>query len=323
MNNDLSNAINDYLEEKDSDGYLYSGPILRELGDKLVKLIDHRSDRRKNVCLFLTTFGGDPNTAYRIGRALQANYGRGRTLAILGGYCKSAGTLLSLSADELSFGCFGELGPLDTQIDKPNEILGSESGLDLLQALNQLGEATFQSFEQQMMSIISHYQGTITTSVAAEIASSLTVGIFSPISAQIDPLRIGVVKRAIQIGLKYGERLASKNVRVGTVEKLVNDYPAHGFVIDQQEAEKLFFNVRGFDEGESLIYSMIDHVLRIPDKNGFVSDLRTDFLRTSSNDQGGEIPADQSSIGVDDAKSEFDQPGDQEGSSGDGAAEEG
>ena len=251
MPNDVSSAVNEYLDGKDADGFLYSGPINRNNADQLVKLIDRRPDRRKNVCLFITTFGGDPNAAYRIGRSLKVNYSTGEIVAILGGYCKSAGTLLALCANEIAFGCMGELGPLDTQIDKPNEILSAESGLDLLQALEQVKDSSFESFEQQMISIIRHSNGVITTKVAAEIASSLTVGIFNPISAQIDPLRLGVVKRAIEIGLAYGNRLKSDNVKPGTVKKLVHDYPAHGFVIDQSEAKDLFENVRSLDANEA------------------------------------------------------------------------
>jgi hypothetical protein len=147
MPNDLSSAVNDYLDGKDADGFLYSGPINRSNADRLVKLIDSRPERRKNACIFITTFGGDPNSAYRIGRALKANYSTGMILAVLCGYCKSAGTLLVLCADELAFSCLGELGPLDTQIDKPNEIIGAESGLDLIQALEQVTASTFESFE--------------------------------------------------------------------------------------------------------------------------------------------------------------------------------
>jgi hypothetical protein len=312
MANDLSSAVNQYLDDKNADGFLYSGTIDRDDADRLVMLIDRRPDRRKNVCLFITTYGGDPNAAYRIGRALKANYKEGKILAILGGYCKSAGTLLILCADELAFGCFGELGPLDTQIDKPNGIIASESGLDLFQTLKQISESTFDSFEQQMISIVRHYGSTITTKVAAEIASSLTVGIFSPISAQIDPLRIGVMKRAIQIGLKYGNRLASSSVRKGTVEKLVNEYPAHGFVIDQNEAGELFEQVRGFDQGEARIFEIIDSVLRIPGKKGIVSDLRTDFPNETPSTEQTDETADQSIIGVENAEPDVEQHSGQE-----------
>jgi hypothetical protein len=322
MANDLSSAVNEYLDSKNADGFLYSGPINRDNADRMVKLIDCRPERRKDVCLFVTTFGGDPNAAYRVGRALKANYRNGKILAVLGGYCKSAGTLLALCADELAFGCFGELGPLDTQIDKPNEILGAESGLDLFQALQQMNESSFESFEQQMISIIRHSSGAITTKVAAEIASSLTVGIFSPISAQVDPLRLGIARRAIQIGLAYGNRLKSENVKARTVEKLVNDYPAHGFVIDRNEATELFKNVRGFDDGETRIFEVIDHVLRIPvpDENGIVSDLRADFSPQPTAPDVTGLNANESIIGAEHAEPNLEQHDNPEEHGGDGTA---
>jgi len=323
MANDLSSLVNEYLDSKNADGFLYSGSINRSDADRLVKLIDCRTDRRKNVCLFITTFGGDPNAAYRIGRALKVNYRDGKILAILGGYCKSAGTLLVLCADEIAFGCLGELGPLDTQIDKPNEIASAESGLDLLKALEQVTESTFQSFEQQMIGIIRQSNGAITTKVAAEIASSLTVGIFDPIAAQIDPLRLGVVKRAIEIGLAYGNRLRSeKNVKQGTVKKLVHDYPAHGFVIDQSEARELFENVRGLDANEARLFDFWDFILRVPapDGNEFISDLRTIFSSQSAAPEHQEKDADESKIGVEDAERNHDHRGNQEEHSSVGAA---
>jgi hypothetical protein len=314
MPNDLASAVNEYLDSRDADGFLYSGPINRDSTDRLVKLIDGRPERRKNACLFITTFGGDPNAAYRIGRTFKKNYKNGIILAVLGGYCKSAGTLLALCADELAFGCFGELGPLDTQIDRPNEIVGADSGLDLFQALAQITESSFESFEQQMVGIIRHSSGAITTKVAAEIASSLTVGLFSPISAQVDPLRLGIARRATQIGQVYGTRLASKkNVKPGTVEKLVREYPAHGFVIDQEEARELFNNVRGFSEGETAIYENIDHVLRIPvpDENAIVSDLRSDFSSLPKTTDEVSNEADQGIIGDEHAESDVEQSSDQ------------
>jgi len=308
MPDDVASAVNEYLNTNAADGFLFSGPINRGNADQLVKLIDGRADRRKNVCLFISTFGGDPNAAYRIGRSLKINYASGKIVAIVAGYCKSAGSLLALCANEIAFGCMGELGPLDTQIDKPNEILSAESGLDLFQALEQVRDSSFESFEQQMLSIIRHSNGAITTKVAAEIASKLTVGIFNPISAQIDPLRLGVVKRAIEIGLAYGNRLASDNVKPGTVKKLVHDYPAHGFVIDKTEAKGLFNNVRSLDVQEERLAEFWDFILRVPapDGNEFIVDLRTLFSspQTAPGEQGEST--DDGTMGVEDAELGYD-----------------
>jgi hypothetical protein len=44
-----------------------------------------------------------------------------------------------------------------------------------------------------------------------------------------------------------------RNARVGAVNKLVNEYPANGIVIDQNEARDFFKNIRGFDKEEAAI----------------------------------------------------------------------
>lgn len=151
-----------------------------------------------------------------------------------------------------------------------------------------------------MINIIRHSGGAITTKVAMEIASSITVGLFSPISAQVDPLRLGIARRATEIGHVYGKRLASRNVKPRTVEKLVNDYPAHGFVIDQTEAKELFNNVRGLNEGEAAIFENIDQVLRIPvtDENALASDLRADFPQQALPVEDTETPTSQEASGA-------------------------
>jgi hypothetical protein len=125
-------------------------------------------------------------------------------------------------------------------------------------------------------------------------------------------LRLGVARRAIQIGLAYGNRLKSENVKPRTVDRLVNDYPAHGFVIDQNEAKELFKQVRGFDEGETSIFGIIDHVLRIPDENGIISDLLTDFSSGPPTPEGASEGVDQDSIGVEYAEPDIEQRGNQD-----------
>ncbi len=280
MEDESRQRILGYLREEDADAYLFSGPLARSTADKLVTLIDNRKERRPNACLLISTYGGDPNAAYRIGRILMNRYSKGFVRFFIGGYCKSAGTLLALSADELVFSCFGELGPLDTQIDRPNEIIGADSGLDIVQALDQITASAFDSFEQQMMNLIRRSGGAITTKVAAELATALTVGTMSPISAQVDPLRLGVARRANQIAMAYGQRLASKNVKSGTIERLANHYPVHGFVIDEGEARELFRIVRSSHENEKVLFEALEGFLRIPDEEGFISDLRTDLNDT-------------------------------------------
>jgi hypothetical protein len=120
MVEELNELLKSYLESQTADGYLFSGPISTRTADEVVSVIERQEDRRPNVCFFLTTGGGDPHCAYRIGRTLKRYYETGKIIFLFGGYCKSAGTLLALCASELVFSTFGELGPLERASDEGN-----------------------------------------------------------------------------------------------------------------------------------------------------------------------------------------------------------
>src|SRR6266545_477886 len=108
-NNPLK-AIERLAKREDADLYLFSAQINSARVDHLRSLIYDKKQRRENAIIFLTTFGGDPDSAFRLAAALRRNYKT--TGAYLFGLCKSAGTLATISADRLVFGDFGELGPL-------------------------------------------------------------------------------------------------------------------------------------------------------------------------------------------------------------------
>jgi len=54
------------------------------------------------------------------------------------GWCKSAGTILAIGADELIMGEYAELGPIDVQLLDKSELFGSISGLNIDEAINTL-----------------------------------------------------------------------------------------------------------------------------------------------------------------------------------------
>jgi ClpP class serine protease len=110
----------------DTDIVLFNSGIERVRDRHAIKVLTERK-KRKNVLLLLVTEGGDPDAAYRIARCLQDRYKKFSVL--VAGYCKSAGTLLALGANELIFSENGELGPLDVQMEKKDELWEQESGL--------------------------------------------------------------------------------------------------------------------------------------------------------------------------------------------------
>src|SRR4051812_18268890 len=82
----------------DTDYIIVSRDISRSLHTDLSSLIKREKKASKCV-VFLTTRGGDPHAGYRIGRCLRHNY-PDQVKICVASYCKSAGTLIAISADE-------------------------------------------------------------------------------------------------------------------------------------------------------------------------------------------------------------------------------
>lgn len=228
-------------EEPDRDHILISHGIDRALHQKLSFRL--KSLQRFRKCtVFLTTYGGDPHAAFRIARCLRHHYDEVRLS--VPSYCKSAGTLIAIGANELAIGDLGELGPLDLQVTKPTDVMERGSGLDYMQGLQVALMHAHQAFGLFME--VRRGGIRLPTKQAGELATNMAVGMVAPLYAQIDPNRIGEMQRAIQIAKEYGERLDeySKNLRPGALEKMVADYPSHSFVIDRKEAKSLFNRVK-------------------------------------------------------------------------------
>ncbi len=79
-----------------------------------------------------------------------------------------------------------------------------------------------------MMELIKKSGGSISTKTAAEIASSVTADVFQPITAQMDPLRMGEAQRSMRIAPEDGERLKSNLLKSGALDRLVQDYRRMG-----------------------------------------------------------------------------------------------
>jgi hypothetical protein len=245
-------------EKHDADIMLFSGQISDATVDKAVHLVRGREPRRSNVLLLLTTYGGNPHAAYRLARFLQRAYDEFKLLVL--GSCKSAGTLVAIGADRIIMSDFGELGPLDVQTSKEDDLLYHRSGLDLRQALDSIGSFTFTYFENYLFSILQRSQGAITTKTAADIASSMATGLLRPVSSQIDPLQLGEFERAMRITSQYGRRLDPK--QSDAVSKLANRYPSHAYVIDIDEAKEVFNNVAEAEPEELGLEGMLFNLVR-------------------------------------------------------------
>ena len=247
------------FDEQQSDIFAYIGPVDRTGYDLLCQALESKP-RKLNCMLAVTTFGGDPNAGYRVARALSHHYPDGKISILVPHYCKSAGTLICIGGHELVIADRGELGPLDIQVQKPDEMFKSASGLDIIRGLTYLQDAALNTFREYLVDI---NQGSgLSTKSASEIASKLTIGLHEPIFAQIDPMRLGEMQAALTIALEYGTRLNKRfgNLKAGALSKLATSYPAHGFVIDRKEARGLFQNVRIPSEHEAFLATWVADV---------------------------------------------------------------
>lgn len=232
----LEKLIQAVTAEHEADIFLYSGPIDRAQAEHFFVASEQANPRRDNVLLILTTNGGDADAAYKIARHLKRCY-HTFTLAVFG-MCKSAGTILALGADEIVMsGQRGELGPLDVQILREDDLMQQSSGLDVFKAISSIRNQSFYIFEDILLDLQRKSGGFITTKTASDIATSMAIGLMSPIASQLDPMRIGEIRRSMTIARDYGIRL---NADREVLDKLIHDYPSHSFVIDFDEAKELF-----------------------------------------------------------------------------------
>lgn len=224
---------------KSVDIITYAGEINWEGYERLCGALKGKA--AEDVVLVLATPGGDPHAGFRIARALQHTYGGFD--ALVPRYCKSAGTLILIGARRLYLDDMSELGPLDIQVKKGDELFGRSSGLDIFQAMNYLQGQALSGFRTYLVNLTR--SAGLSTKVASEIASRLIGTLLEPIAAQIDPIKLAEMQRANDIAFEYGERLneSSQNLLPQGLGKLIAGYPSHGFVIDRKEARTIFSRV--------------------------------------------------------------------------------
>lgn len=236
-----------------TDFITYGGPISMMGYEAVCDAL--KTARSARAMLVLATAGGDPHAGFRIARALQHHYESFD--ALIPRYCKSAGTLVLIGASRLFLDDMSELGPLDVQVKKSDELVGRNSGLDIFQAVNYLQGQAMTAFLSYLTELT---KNGLSTKVASEISTRLTIGMLDPISAQLDPMKLAEMQRATEIAFAYGNRLNAKslNLRADGIAKLVSGYPSHGFVIDRKEAKTIFTDVRRPDG----VLSQISEALR-------------------------------------------------------------
>ncbi len=271
------------VDAANTDILMFNAPIERPRDRRIIKWLTTRQCR-PNLLMILVTGGGDPDVAYRIARCIQNHYKK--FTVCVSGICKSAGTLLLLGASELAFSENGEVGPLDIQMAKKDELWESESGLTVMTALTAIYENAQNAFDHFLLSLTTRSGGRITVRTASEIAAKLTQALYAPIAEQIDPIHMGEVERSMAIAREYGQRLIRKSEICDEerLKSLISGYPSHSFVIDREEAKEMFKSkaVRDCTPDEVALLEDLDNFALFPVANPWVKFISDDILEEES-----------------------------------------
>lgn len=187
--------------------------IVKGDSDKIYQSISELGKDSKPVLLILLSRGGEPGSAYLIGKLCRES-SQEKFIVAVPRYAKSAATLLACAADEIHMGSLSELGPIDLQINKM-------PALGLKHSIEHIAELVSKNPESaEMFAKYLHYS--------------------------VAPIQIGYYERAAKSVEQYAEKLLQSHKTNLTdtpsniAHKLVYDYKDHGFVIDMSEAKSIF-----------------------------------------------------------------------------------
>lgn len=247
------------------DWFMFSGKIRRMKDLEFIETVAKRNDETKanHAKIVMCSGGGDPDAAYKMARYLQHRYDS--YSVVISGFCKSAATLFAIGADELIFTPFGELGPLDIQLQKEDKLFGQESGLNITEAILTLEGQARQTFNDMLIEVIKNSGGIVSFRTASEVVTGMVSALYGPIFSQIEPEEVGSRSRAMRIGEQYAERLdVFRNLKPGALRALSTKYTSHSFVIDFTEAHALFSKVRLATKNEMSIIDELGKPCRYP-----------------------------------------------------------
>ncbi|MCY4461865.1 MAG: hypothetical protein OXC26_15925 [Albidovulum sp.] len=276
------------------DVFLYNGEIRQGEDFQFIKFIDDEINS-DTLLLILVTPGGSPDAAYKIGKYLQSRYSD--ITIYIPGFCKSAGTLLAISANKLMFSPYGELGPLDVQMAKTDDLAGLESGLNISEAFLTLEIRAKSAFHSLIQEIVGNSGGIVSFQTASHSATEILGSLYGPVFAKIDPEEVGSRARAMRIGEDYGMRLNKKfgNLNPKALLALSQTYSSHGFVIDREEAGVLFNRVEDADEDAQGLVDSLGSVCRFPGESLDFRNLTEEYQKAlCQEDRDDKIPTDNS-----------------------------
>lgn len=227
----------------------------------------HDLPQGKPIALLIESPGGSAESAYLIAKLLQRRCGS--FIALVANWAKSAATLLALGASEIILSEHGQLGPLDVQIfDADRE--DTSSALNETQALERLHQAGLEAFVNTLYVLQSRTNKRIDTLLPH--ALKFVAESMRPLYEKVDVVQYTSRLRDLKVAEEYAVRLLSPHYPARAAnrlaQRLVEQYPDHGFVIDFDEAKRIGMRVVKEPTPEQIV--QLDKILlHIRDINAF------------------------------------------------------
>ena len=269
----LNAAVSKVATTLSADVVIFNSDVGDGSASELHTALESIAKPKKSIFFVLVTFGGDPHAAYRIARELQLRYER--VILCIAGDCYSAGTLVVLSAHEVVIADRGNLGPIDVQILKKDELREYISGLAVQMSLNELNKAASKAAIEIVDALKHRYGRSLSFKTALDLGANITSHTFGEIYRQIDPIRIGEDGRLLKIASHYGFLLGgkSRNLKPDAIRRLLEDYPSHECIIDREEAGELFNSVRRPSESELVLLEQLSDFATDARQGPFIASL--------------------------------------------------
>ena len=255
---------------------------------------------QETLSLILNSPGGSIEYAFRIAKAVRANCEY--LEVIVPARAKSAATLISLAADRILFGRFGELGPLDPQVPDFTGGLDLQSPLKIIKGLEFMRNYYVETFDV-IVQLLLRRSG-MDIAHALDYVSDLLSPIAEPLYSSVNYGELGEAARHLAVSEEYAKETllrwspldASSSESI--VRWLVWEYPDHGYIIDIDEARSIgLTNVDTLDlHREGLCYMIFGQqksfvVAALPDDADHING-SNDAAMTIGGDSGSEADAD-------------------------------
>lgn len=242
----------------------------KDIYDEFRRRNQNPHQKRERLDVLLHTIGGDPNTAYRIAQIIR-DFSKHVTM-LIPFYAFSGGTLTCLGANEIRYGHYAVLSPIDITIES-EEIAESVELMNIDYYMNFVGECRT-AIEESLIEMEKRMPR------GKKLKTDVEEPLFVELVKQVGALNIGMFFRERTLTGHYAEVLLDDymfNGRTDKVEKrnniirkLLFECPSHDFHIDYHIAKKWGLPVEEMTTEESDLTKALVSQLRKLEERGII-----------------------------------------------------